>query len=121
MDGFPLNLLLTGKSDSSRPETFLMHFPHSHRSDYFTCYRSGEWKVIYHYFPSAVSGNSHYQIYNLAKDPFESTDLAKEQPGKLREMMQGLMTALDKTSAVYPVDKEGQAQKPTLPPAAELK
>ncbi|MFC4995756.1 hypothetical protein [Rubritalea tangerina] len=26
-----------------------MHFPHSHRSSYFTVYRDGVWKIVYHY------------------------------------------------------------------------
>ena len=61
-----------------------------HRSDYFTCYRDGDWKVIYHYFPSEASENSHYQLFNLADDPFEQTNLAASQPDELRRMMQGL-------------------------------
>ena len=45
-----------------------MHYPHSpHRSDYFTCIADGDWKVIYHYFPSEVSEDSHYQLFNLAE------------------------------------------------------
>jgi len=95
-----------------------MHYPHSpHRSNYFTCYRRGDWKVIYHYFPSKESENSHYQLYNLTKDPFESTNLAEKEPAQLRMMMQGLIAALEKDNALYPVNKEGQAQRPILPPA----
>ena len=75
VDGSRLDTLLTGTPDDTREETFLMHYPHSpHRSDYFTCYRQGDWKVIYHYFPSEASENSHYQLYNLAEDPFESNE-----------------------------------------------
>jgi arylsulfatase A-like enzyme len=95
-----------------------MHYPHSpHRSDYFTCFRQGDWKVIYHYFPSQTSEGSHYQLYNLAKDPFESTNLAATNPEQLRTMMQGLIASLDKHAAVYPVDKQtGKTpQKPKLP------
>jgi arylsulfatase A-like enzyme len=117
-DGSLLNTLLTGKPDTSREETFLMHYPHSpHRSDYFTCFRQGDWKVIYHYFPSQTSEGSHYQLYNLAKDPFESTNLAAANPEQLRMMMQRLIASLDKHHAVYPVDKQtAQApQKPELP------
>src|SRR5204863_5081211 len=56
VDGVPLDTLLTGRADPQRPETFLMHYPHSpHRTDYFTVYRDGPWKVIYHYFPTSVS------------------------------------------------------------------
>ncbi len=118
VDGSRLDTLLTGKSDAARDEVFLMHYPHSpHRSDYFTCYRSGDWKVIYHYFPSEASENSYYQLYNLADDPFESTNLAASKPDRLRLMMQGLIDSMESLNAVYPVDKEdGQTpRKPILP------
>ena len=107
VDGSRLDVLLAGKPDEMREETFLMHYPHSpHRSTYFTCYRRGDWKVIYHYFPSEASENSHYQLYNLAEDPFESNNLATSRPDQLRLMIQGLAAALEQHNAVYPVDKE---------------
>lgn len=116
VDGGSLANLLAGKSDISHPVEFLMHYPHSHRTDYFTSYRRAEWKVVYHYFPTAVSGGSHYQLFNLATDPFEQSDLVAKEPAKLRELMQGLVAGLEKQNALYPVDKEGKAQKPKLPP-----
>lgn len=118
VDGSRLDVLLTGKPDQTREETFLMHYPHSpHRSVYFTCYRDGDWKVIYHYFPSEASENSHYQLYNLAQDPFESNNLAISRPDQLRRMMRGLIASLEKHNALYPVDKEDgtTALKPKLP------
>ena len=118
VDGSRLDTLLKGKPDETREETFLMHYPHSpHRSDYFTCYRQGDWKVIYHYIPSEASENSHYQLYNLAKDPFESTNLAGSSPDRLRLMMQGLAASLEKHNALYPVDEadDGAPLKPKLP------
>ena len=117
VDGARLDTLLTGKRDARREETFLMHYPHApHRTDYFTTYRSGDWKVIYHYFPSEVSENSHYQLFNLAKDPFEQTNLAASESTVLKRLMQGLIAGLEKQGAVYPVDKETKpAVKPKLP------
>ena len=117
VDGLRLDTLLAGRRDSNRGETFLMHYPHGpHRSEYFTCYRDGAWKVIYHYLPSDVSGNSHYQLFHLAKDPFEQQDLAAAQPEQLRRMMRGLIAALDRHDAAYPVDKDGVTPlKPKLP------
>jgi len=81
VDGSRLDTLLAGKRDITRDEVFLMHYPHApHRTDYFTCYRHRDWKVIYHYFPSDVSENSHYQLFNLAEDPFEQQNLAATRP-----------------------------------------
>lgn len=116
IDGARLDGLLSDRPDDGRHPTFLMHYPHApHRSDYFTCYRDGEWKVVYHYFPSAASGGSHYQLFHLGRDPFEQQDLAAARPEELRRMMQGLIAALDDCQAVYPVDEAGVALRPRLP------
>ncbi len=118
VDGLRLDTLLTGGPDSSRKEEFLMNYPHSpHRTDYFTCYRNGDWKVIYHYFPSEASENSHYQLYNLAADPFESTNLAPSNPDELRRMMEGLIASMEKHNALYPVTEENGSTplKPVMP------
>ena len=77
VDGSHLDRCSPGRRDDRRGEVFLMHYPHApHRSDYFTMYRDGAWKVIYHYFPSPASEDSHYQLFNLADDPFEQNNLA---------------------------------------------
>jgi arylsulfatase A-like enzyme len=117
VDGLKLNRLLAGQRDPTREETFLMHYPHApHRSDYWTSYRDGPWKVIYHYFPSAASDHSHYQLFNLKDDPFEQKNLAAEQPAELRRMMRNLVAALERHAAVYPRGEDGGAPlKPTLP------
>lgn len=117
VDGQPLNKLLTGKSDEAHRDTFLMHYPHSpHRSNYFTVYRDGDWKVIYHYVPSPDSEDSHYQLYNLAKDPFEQHNLAESEPKQLKQMMQALIDSMEQHAALYPVTKEGnKPMKPKMP------
>lgn len=117
VDGQRLDTLLTGQSDSTRPETFLMHYPHApHRSDYWSSLRDGSWKVIYHYVPSKASGDSHYQLFNLSEDPFEQNNLAETQPEELRRMMQNLISQLEAHDAVYPLnpDRSGPAA-PQLP------
>jgi arylsulfatase A-like enzyme len=117
VDGWRLDLLLSGQQDASRPETFLMHYPHApHRSNYWTSFRDGPWKVIYHYFPSAASNNSHYQLFQLGDDPFEQQDLSAARPDELRRMMRGLMAALDDYQAVYPLSDDGSTRRrPQLP------
>ncbi|MDZ4402539.1 sulfatase [Prosthecobacter sp.] len=117
IDGKKLDTLLTGKPDSTRDEKFLMHYPHApHRTDYFTTFRDGDWKVIYHYFPSEVSESSHYQLFNLKADPFEQKNLATTNPSDLKRLMQGLIAGLEAQNAVYPVEKGGTTPvKPKLP------
>jgi len=116
IDGSSLATLMTGIPDSTHPKTFLMHYPHSpHRSDYFTVYRHEDWKVIYHYLPSASSNGLHYQLYNLADDPFEQKDLALIKPDVLKRMMQELIDALQRQQALYPVDDAGKTLLPKSP------
>ncbi len=118
-DGARLDKLLTGQQDATRAQVFLMHYPHApHRSNYFTCYRHGDWKVIYHYYPSEASENSHYQLYNLARDPFESQNLANSHPAELHRMMQELIAGLKAQQALYPVDQDGTTPLHPLLPGA---
>jgi len=123
VDGWPLQKLLMGQADQRHPEEFLMHYPHgTHRSNYFTSWRDGDWKVVYHALPHIPTTgghiqfkDGHYELFNLADDPFESTNLAKTEPQKLKSMMQGMVKALDQHDAVYPVDSNGNELKPVVP------
>jgi arylsulfatase A-like enzyme len=118
VDGARLDTLLRGNPDPLRERTFLMHYPHApHRSDYFTCYRRDDWKVIYHYYPSKGSEDSRYQLYNLRDDPFEQNNLAATKSDRLSVMMQSLIASMEQHNALYPVDKaDGTTPlKPKLP------
>jgi len=124
VDGKPLQTLLTGKPDPARAAQFLMHYPHGpHRSNYFTTWRDGDWKVIYHYLPETKthgdflqSAGKRYQLFNLKDDPFEQTDLATAEPARLRRMMEGLVARTEAHKARYPVAKDGKTRlKPELP------
>lgn len=116
VDGQTLAHMLQGQVDPKHDPTFLMHYPHSpHRSEYFTVYRDGDWKVIYHYFPSEASEGGHYQLYDLANDPFESKNLAGTKPQQLRRMMTGLIASLERHDAQYPVDDQDHPIMPKLP------
>lgn len=123
LDGHSLHRLLNGEQDERHPKTFLMHYPHApHRSNYFTVYRDGDWKVVYHTLPQEPTSGGHiqfeggnYELFNLAEDPFESTNLASQQPARLRQMMQAMITALGDHQAVYPIDADGNELRPQLP------
>jgi arylsulfatase A-like enzyme len=116
VDGTSLLTLFSGQHDPAHPGTFLMHYPHQpHRSAHFTVWRDGDWKVIYHYFPSEASDDSHYQLFNLATDPFEQSDLAKAEPEQLTRLMRGLIQALDHHHALYPTTPDNNPLKPKLP------
>jgi arylsulfatase A-like enzyme len=116
IDGRPLQPLLSGGSDPTYQESFLMHYPHGpHRTEYFTSLRSGQWKVIYHYFPGEDSDGQRYQLFNLKTDPFEQNNLATSRPDQLQQMMTELITAMETHQARYPQDSTGTPLKPAPP------
>ncbi len=112
-DGQSMRTLLTGKDDPAHRDTFLMHFPHAHRSVYFTSLISGDWKVVYHYLPTAKQ--PRYELFHLKEDPYEQMNLAPKQSEMLEKMMKELIASLEKHDAQYPQDKEGKELRPQLP------
>lgn len=122
VDGISLKKLLTGARDPSRPEQFLMHYPHGpHRSNYFTVWRDGPWKVIYHARPEdetrnrVTLGGGNYELFHLGKDPFEQRNLAAVKSDQLETLMKGMAAALEEHGARYPVDAEGREIRPRPP------
>lgn len=114
-DGYSLDKLLSGQSDEAHPEVFLMHFPHDHRSKYFTSYRNGDWKLVYHYYPKMNKQSSHYELFNLKDDFAESKNFAHSNPEKLNAMMRAMVAQLEAEEALYPVDAGGNELHPMIP------
>ncbi len=123
VDGKLLQTLFTGKKDAERKEQFLMHYPHGpHRSHYFTTWRDGDWKVIYHAKPELKAkggrvqfGGGNYELFNLARDPFEGRNMAAVKSDLLKEMMTEMVSQLEKHGALYPVSESGEELKPKIP------
>ena len=113
VDGQNLTRLLTGQSDPNHRNEFLNHYPHPRRgqSHFFTTWRKGDWKVRYAYL---AEGDERYALYDLAKDPSESRNLATEYPGQLTSMMQDMVEELESMEAVYPA-KAGRTLEPVIP------
>lgn len=115
-DGFSLKSQFGGETNRDRqPNRFLMHFPHAHRSSYFTVFRNGDWKLIYHYRPEMNPAKTRYELFFLHDDPYETTNLADAEPEQLRAMVQAMVEQLDAEGALYPVDGEGNELKPIVP------
>jgi arylsulfatase A-like enzyme len=113
IDGENLAPLLKGGTiDTDRD--FLMHFPHSHRSSYYTVYRLGDWKLIYHY--NKPEGQ-RCELFNLAKDRTEENNLAKTNPEALKRMLGVMNKALENAGAQYPVAAKDHTKelKPVTP------
>jgi len=113
IDGADLSKALTGGA-LGRDFSFLMHFPHSHRSSYYTAYHEGDWKLVYHYNRPA---ETRYELFNLAKDRTEAKNLATEEPGHLHRMATALAGALKDAGAQYPSAKKEPGKKllPVVP------
>ncbi len=87
VDGISLLPQLSGKINKKRPDHFMCHFPHSHRSSYFTSFRKGDWKLIYRYITNTGKRKSKkplpkYELYDLKNDPYETKNLALENTKK---------------------------------------
>ncbi|QGJ69340.1 N-acetylgalactosamine-6-sulfatase [Planctomycetales bacterium 10988] len=116
IDGMDLSEYLTGKATTSTEREFLMHFPHDHRSSYFTTFRKGDWKLIYHYRWSEEDDWQQHELFNLAEDPTESNNLASSHSEKLQQMMEAMINSLEQAGAQYPLaDDKTTSLKPSLP------
>lgn len=114
IDGTELSVQLKGKRDKKRKNNVLMHFPHGeHRGNYFTTFRTGDWKLIYHYNPENPSAPS-CELYNLKSDPFENNDLSKTEAKRVRQLIQAMMTQLTIEGAQFPIDENGKELFPQV-------
>ncbi|MBK1790283.1 sulfatase-like hydrolase/transferase [Persicirhabdus sediminis] len=102
LDGNNILPALAEANTASPRTSFLMHFPHEHRSSEFTVYRKGAWKLVYHYNKPAAEA---YELFNLLEDTSEDNNLANSQPEKLKSMAVGMLNALDDADAQFTKDK----------------
>ena len=108
IDGVSLLPQISGKSNKERPDHFMCHFPHSHRSSYFTSFRKGDWKLIYRYLTSGGKRKSKeplpkYELYNLKNDPYETKNLALKKIKKTNDMIRLMTKQLERENALFPV------------------
>jgi len=86
-EGHSLKPLLAGKADTARPADEVVSW------ELFDgrAARRGNWKAVYlapgrsPYLPAQCTGD--WELYDLATDPGETTDLAKREPERLRELV----------------------------------
>ena len=96
----------------------MCHFPHSHRSSYFTSFRKGDWKLIYRYLTNSGKRKSKqplpkYELYNLKNDPYETKNLAPKNSKKTNEMIRLMTNQLERENALFPV-QDGIELRPQL-------
>ncbi len=110
IDGHDLSPYLRGLPGNHRPQKLLIHFPHDHRSDYFTIFREESWKLIYN-FPT-----ESYELYNLSQDLSETTDLAAAEPERVMRMSRRMAARLNEAGAQWPRFATGGAEDPFQSP-----
>ena len=108
IDGRDLRRFFSPGKVEQESREFLMHFPHQHRSSYFTSYYRDGWKLIYHYRPQKGAGRGGHELFKLSEDRSESKNLAGREPEKLRSMIAAMSAALEKCGAQYPLADDKQ-------------
>ena len=93
----------------TRPQQFLMHFPHKHRSSYYTMLRSGDWKLVYHYRRPAAKA---MELFNLKQDPNESKNVVSREKDIAQAMLKVMREALIEAKALPCTDMKGRSLLP---------
>ncbi len=102
LDGVSLMPLLRQDGDLDR-ETLFWYFPHGGPTQPpGVSVRQGDWKLIRWYLTSPDFPRRH-ELYNLAEDISEKTDLASQMPDKVAELDALLERFLKDTKAVVPI------------------
>lgn len=109
IDGVSLVPLI---SKGTAPQRALYwHYPHygNQGGEPSSIIRDGNWKLIYYH------EDGRYELYNLATDLSEQTDLASANPEKREELTKKLNTFLKDTKAIMPAldplyDKEKEIE-----------
>jgi arylsulfatase A-like enzyme len=99
-DGVSFVSLLRGETKSMH-ETLFWHFPHygNHGSGPCGSVRVGDWKLIHWLEDNSV------ELFNLATDPGEKTDLAAQQPDRVKELRTRIEAWRKETDANMPRPK----------------
>lgn len=105
LDGVDLKMQLGGRLNPDRPNFFLNHFPHEHRSSYYTSFVKDDWKLVYLY---PLKQDQGYELFNLKKDPYEKNNLAEKNPVQLQRMIAALKREMEDCGALLPIE-DGEA------------
>ncbi len=108
-DGQSLVPLLRGEDGWDRDALF-WHYPHYHRTPPYGAIRKGDLKLIEFFEDGKL------ELYDLAADPAETTNLAAAQPEKAKELLirlQEWRTSVDAQMPSPNPDYDSTAQAPT--------
>ena len=106
-DGLSLVPLLKDPAARLGREVIGWHYPHYHPGGAtpYSAIRAGDWKLIQHY------EDGRHELFDLAKDPGETHDLAASQPESVMALARRLADWQGKVGAQWPMaNPEHQAQ-----------
>jgi arylsulfatase A len=96
LDGLSLAPILSGQADTLARNTLYWHYPHYHIMPPHSAIRHGDWKLIKNY----ESGSR--ELFNLADDPGENTDLSRLYPERVSQLDAWLADHLQVIGAQFP-------------------
>ena len=110
LDGLSLAGLLTDRRPIAARSLF-WHYPHysNQLSRPAGAVRDGNWKLVEHYVDGRV------ELFDLAKDPGESTNLIDKEPAKARELAGKLAEWRSSVGAQMPTPNPGYVANPRKP------
>ena len=102
LDGESFLPMLKGET-TPRSKPLYWHYPHysNQGGSPYGAVRDGEWKLIEWYEDGAL------ELYNLPKDISEQTNLATQQPEKVKELHQKLIAWRKEVGALMPTPNPG--------------
>ena len=107
------------KGGTLRRDAIFCHFPHgpANREGFqpSTYVRKGDWKLI-RFYADGPKQENRYELYNLADDIGEKSNLAEKQPQNVEELDALIDRFLEETKAVVP--KANPAYNPKAKPPA---
>ncbi len=97
IDGHNLTPYLRGEAGTHRPQELLIHYPHDHRSQYFTILRQDRWKLIHSHAPRG------FELFDLGRDLSETENLADAEPERVRAMAARAVELIEEAGGQWPV------------------
>lgn len=98
VDGVSLVPVLKDPSAKLGRSTLYWHYPHYHSmgATPYSAIRDGDWRLVEFY------EDDHAELYNLAEDGSETTDLAEEMPEKVKELRDKIAAWRERVGAQDP-------------------
>ncbi|MEM1210374.1 MAG: sulfatase [Planctomycetota bacterium] len=122
LDGVSILPVIRGEADDFDRGPIVMDFPHNVPATHqLACVaiRDGDWKLIRYFYDMPDQSEHRYELYNLADDIGETTNLADARPDLVAQLAQALDYYVADTGAVEPIaNPQFGKPAPPAPPRA---